>query len=262
MKLTPEQYQSVILDSRFSDIGPLPSQSIPYKGRMDTLFIRPFELPELRLLSKAAMISELGPLIRAVDLAISHDVYDLTIGDFYYVLLWLRMHSMPDTPYVLEWFCEQPFFTHKETKAPLFYTEENWPSADELRENYNAVLCETDNTSIVHQTNLEILCLEEDFQLEEGFDYPRVSILEALNAALLDNELSFLAPAIQWLPGTTWDEKMAAAEGPHGTNLIAKALKINKDVVHGISEDVTFMCRKCRVSHTQTLKLNALSFFR
>ena len=261
MKCTPEQFDAIARDSAYHDIGVLPSQGIPYKGRMDKLFIRPFLLPEMRLLSKAAQLGELSHVIRAVDLCISHDVYDLTIGDFYYILFWLRMYSMPDSPYILEWHCDQPYFVHKETKQALFYTDKDWPTAEALEKEYDVSNCDTHNTSVVNFPQVEILCLEENYELPEGLDFPRVRILESLNAALLDAEMSMLAPAIQWMTGDTWEAKIEAANADVGLKLFGTALKVNREVVHGINEIVTFNCRKCRVEHTQTLKINALTFF-
>jgi hypothetical protein len=261
MKCDAAQFEQISKDSAYHDVGTLPSQGHPYKGRMDKLFIRPFRLNEMRLLSKSAQLNDLDPLIRAVDLCISHDVYDLTIGDFYYVLLWLRIYSMPDSPYILEWYCNQPYFTHKETNKALLYTEENWPNAEMLTKDYDVESCDTHNTSVVQIPTIDVLCLDEEFELDPDLDYPRVNILVNLNASLLDADLCMLAPAIQWLQGSTWAEKIATAESDRGMNLIAKALKINREVVHGINETVTFNCRKCRVEHTQTLKLNALTFF-
>jgi hypothetical protein len=262
MKCDAEKLEQIASDSAYHDVGVLPSQGIPYKGRMEKLFIRPFRLPELRLLSKAVQLNELGPMIRAVDLAISHDVYDLTIGDFYYVLLWLRMYSMPDTPQIVEWYCDQPYYTHNETKEVLLYSMETWPNAEELDEKYSAVSCDTHNTSVIQIPGVEVLCLEEDFVLDEDFDFPRVNILENMNAAMLDPDMSMLVPALQWMKGNTWEEKIAVLEADTSLGLFGKALKVNKSTIHGINEVVTFSCRKCRVEHTRTLTLNAASFFR
>lgn len=262
MQCTPEELKQISNDSAYHDIGALPSQGVPYKGRMTSLFIRPFRLNEMKLLSKSAQLNDLAPLIRAVDLCISHDVYDITIGDFYYILMWLRMYSMPDSPYILEWHCTQPFFRNKETNKPLLYSEDDWPSSEKLDAEYNVEVCDTHNTSVVHIPTVDVICLDENFELDPELDFPRVRILANLNAALLDAEMSMLAPAIQWLPGNTWEEKIEVANSDNSLNRIAKALKVNAEVVHGINETVTFNCRKCRVEHTQTLKLNAMTFFR
>ena len=127
MQYDKEGMNKLISDGRFHDIGDLPSHQIPYAGDFDKLYIRPFELAELQLLSRAAQLDELSPLIRAIDLTISQDINKIAIGDFYYLMLWHRTYSMPATPYIQVWQCNQPYFTHKETKEPLLYSTEVWP---------------------------------------------------------------------------------------------------------------------------------------
>lgn len=258
MKCTPEELRDFEKDSNFHDLGVLPSLGIPYAGTTK-VFIRPLRLKELRLLSKAVELGEAEHLLRAVDNTITVPVETLTIGDFFYILLWLRLHSMPKTPYVVEWKCEQPYFTNKETRLPLLYSEDEWPTVETLKAEYDVEPCLTENTSIVHQVNTEVITLPEDFKLPEGFDFPRMSCYIGRSDALKDPELTMLAPAIQWLPGTTWEEKMNYAE--QNPDAIGEALDINRKVVHGIGENVTFNCRRCRVTHTTKLSLNALSFF-
>lgn len=259
MKCTPEELLKFEKDSAYHDLGVLPSLGIPYGGNLK-VYIRPFKLTEMRLLSKAVELGEVEHLLRAVDNTITVPVDSLTIGDFFYILLWLRLHSMPKAPYVVEWKCEQPYFTNKETRIPLFYTDANWPSVDTLKTAYIVEPCNTENTSIVHQANVEILTLPEDFSLPEGYDYPRMSCYQGRAAAMKEPELAMLAPAIQWLPGLTWDEKMSYAE--LNPDAIGEALDLNRKVIHGISEQVTFNCRRCRVEHSTKIELNALSFFR
>jgi len=259
MKYDSEGLQLLAQNAAYHDLGVLPSQMLPYPD-MATFFIRPFKLPEYKMLSVAAELGELSHLLRAVDNVISYPVQRLTIGDFYYVLLWLRLKSMPKAPYITEWKCHQPFFVNRETKVPLLYSQDNWPSLEALKSDYDSTECGTENTSILHDTDTTILSLDEDFVLPEGFDFPRMSIYEDRAAALADHEWAQLAPAIQWIAGDTWADKVAAAEA--NPDLIGEALDINRSNVHGISEEVTFFCNRCRIKHTTALKLNALSFFR
>jgi len=262
MNCNPEELKAIENDSRYHDIGLLPSRFIPYKGRMDKLFIRPFLLPELRLLSRAVQLKELTPLFRAVNACISHDVYDLTIGDFYYILMWLRIYSMPDTPYVIEWDCNQPFFKHKETQQALLYSDpEAWPSTEVLVAEYAAEVCATSNTSVVHFADVEVLMLEEGFELPEGFDFPRVSSLEAYKEAMLDPDQAFVAGAVSWFPGNTWEEKCKAANEQPDLKKFEVAVVLDETAVHGIQETVTISCRRCRVSHDRKLSIEPLHFF-
>ena len=259
MKCTAEQILAMTQDSSYHDLGTLPSNGIPYGQRNLQIFIRPFQLAELRLLSRAVDLDEASHLLRAVDNCISLPVEELTIGDFFYVLLWLRLYSMPKSPYIVEWKCNQPYFTHKETKKPLFYTEEDWPTVEQLKADYNVEPCETENTSIVHDTSVDIISLPDDFELPQGFDFPRMACYEERSKAMRDPEWSQLAPAIQWLPGLTWAEKVEYAS--HSPEVIGEALDLNRRISFGISEEATFNCRRCRVEHTTKLRLDALSFF-
>jgi hypothetical protein len=84
-------------DSRFADIGQLPSRFIPYSSRylsdkcFDKLLIRPISINELKLISLAVTTKDIRNLVRAVGLVISQPVEYLTVGDFFYVMMWLRV---------------------------------------------------------------------------------------------------------------------------------------------------------------------------
>jgi energy-coupling factor transporter ATP-binding protein EcfA2 len=119
---------------------------------------------------------------------------------------------------------------------------------------------DTENTSIIHQADVEILTLDDNIVLPIGFDFPRMSIYQDRAAALKDPEMAMLAPAIQWLAGDTWEQKLAYADA--NPDAIGEALDLNRKVVHGISEQVKFECRRCRMEHVTKLELNALNFFR
>ena len=261
MKCTAEEFETMSKDSAYHDIGTLPSNGIPYGQEGEfKLLVRTFRLPELRLLSKAVDLGEMEHLLRAVDNTISFPVEELTIGDFFYVLLWLRLYSMPKAPYIVEWRCEQPFFTHKQTRKQLMYTDAVWPTVEELKTDYEVEPCGTENTGVIHQSDIEILSIDDGTVLPEGFDWPRVSCYNGRAEAMKNPELKLLAPAIQWFSGKTWEEKMLNAE--LHTDLVGEALDLNRKQVHGIAETVKFSCRRCRIEHSTVLELNALSFFR
>lgn len=274
MKCTEEQFEALKNDTRYRDIGVLPSQFIPYSSkhldklgepyavvpRMDQMFIRPFELADFKLLSQSIELKRYAYLIRAINNVISYPAEWLTIGDFYYVLAWLRIYSMPKRPYTFEWKCTMPYYRHKVTRVPLNYAQETWPSTDELKEEYEASVCDTDNISITEWTDLQTKVLAEDLELPEGFDFPRVNIYEDTIVSLQDAELAQLVPAVQWIAGPTWAEKLARANASFEDFQIG--LDLNDVVDHGIVENVAFSCRQCRVRHIQPLALSAFSFFR
>ena len=262
MKVTAAQLEAISKDSTWTNIGALPSQFIPYKNRgdksMEVLYVKPLSIAELLLISKTASLGNINHMLRAVDNCITHDVMDLTIGDFYYVLLWLRTYSTTKTPYVVEWFCDQPIFQHNETKQFLLYDNKDWPTMDVLSQQYTSSPCNTQNTSSVHAGDPEVLCLDDDLVLPEGFDFPRVAIMEDMNKAISDPEQQFLVPAVQWLVGNTWQEKLESAKD---LNRFYDAIELNKVITHGVKETVKVTCLRCRVSHDQPLVLNAAGFF-
>jgi hypothetical protein len=268
MKLTPTQLNDLENDARYHDIGNLPSCFFPYQGRSDKpelkrLLVRPLEMPELRLMSRAVKLDEISHMARAIDLVISHDVNDLTIQDFYYVLAWLRMYSRPQVPYLVQWECNKPFFKNKKTGQPLFYSEDSkWPEDIEtLKRDYIQTTCGMDNTFTVKDRDLITIELEEKHSsLPEGFDFPRVAILDDLNNALSDSDLSNLASGIQWLKGETWAEKVAAAEAD--ITKVYDGFALNSTINYGVVETLQYSCARCRAKESHKLQLNALTFFR
>lgn len=262
MKCTPEQLEEIKQNSKFVKITGLPSLFIPYiEDGLTELYIKPFELPELTLLSKAAALGTYHHLIRAVDNCISYDINKIGIGDFWFIMFWLRTNSFPKTPYTLAWNCNSPFFKNKETGEYLYYKDvAKWNvTVEQLETEHEATPCGTANASPINRESLTIKELDEDFILPEGFDFPRVAIMDELEEALKDTEQTFLAPGIQWLPGLTWDEKIRYAnENPAE---LMEGLKLNRQVVYGIVETAKVMCRNCTVSHEFELELNAINFF-
>ena len=102
MKCSAEQLVEFSRNSEYHDLGVLPSNGIPYGDRALKVYIRAFKLAELRLLSRAVDLDEVSHLLRAVDNCVTLPVEEIAIGDFFYILLWLRMYSMPKSPYTIE----------------------------------------------------------------------------------------------------------------------------------------------------------------
>lgn len=264
MLCSAEKLEQIQSNSQFHDIGPLPSQFIPYRGRpgkpsMEKMFIRPLQLAEMRLISKSIQLQSKLHLMRAIDNCISHPVGDLSIGDFYYVLLWQRIYSMPKRPYVFEWKCDQEFFRNKETRQPLFYDSPEFPTREKLLSDYTHSPCDTENTCIVSQSVVTTYDLAEDLVLPEGFDFPRAAILDDRDAAAKDPEMTYLWPGVQWIAGDTWEEKMARAEKDF--ELFQTGMDLQGAVNHGVAETVEFKCRQCHVKHVQDIEIDAFIFF-
>lgn len=269
MKYTDAQLQAVLADSRYSDIGPLTSQGHPYTVRYTEkpwtkLFIKPFSIKELGLISKAAVLKDMTHMIRAIDQVITQDAAELSIGDFYYVLMWLRIHSMPKTPLVVEWKCTEKVYTHKED-ASVVFNDKTFMVPKEPKQ-YKLVPCDTHNTESIHMSKVDILSLPDPsagevwHELPEGFDFPRAKHIVQIEEYLANPETNLLTAAIQWMAGNTMEEKYANLE-KGGMDTLDTAMALNDTVVHGISELTTLHCRKCRKEQSYAVNLTPFTFF-
>lgn len=264
MKYDEKGMQNILNDSRYQDIGNLPSNFFPYDFKK--LYIRPFTVNELRLVSKAATLKEMSHLIRAIDLVTTEDASNFTIGDFYYILMWLRIHSMPKTPYVIEWHCHEGVVTHK-TEGSIIPNDANFKLPED-EENWEVKDCNTHNSEVIHMTDVEIICIEDDFPglPNDGpleFDFPRARHLQDIQEALKDPELNLLVGPAQWIKdGDTIEDKINILATQSDLQVFDDAAAINDTVIHGIAETAMLTCRTCLKKTPHTLVLDALSFFR
>lgn len=257
MQCKAEELRQIKTDSRYINIGALPSQ---FKGYLfDELYIRPFEIPEMRMLSRSVALNNVSHTNRAVDMVISQDVNELTTGDYYYVLMWLRLHSFPKTPPVVSWHCQELL-----PKAPdgKVYRTDEFDQLPQDRSGFMEVSCDTYNSEIVHKTNIDIITLPDDYVLPAGFDFPRVKHMEAVDEALKDPELLMLAPAAQWIVGETFEDKLKTLETANSIDMYETAAALNDLSAHGIAEDAVLKCRGCGFKIHYKLQLSARSFFR
>ena len=268
MKYTPEELKAVKLDGRYQDIGNLPSKFLPYAFK--ELYARPFTVHELRLVSKAAVLKEQSHLLRAIDLVISEDISEMSVGDFYYLLMWLRIHSLPKTPYVIDWHCEVPVYTEKAGNKRIENTEESLKGRNvEDIGLYSQEPCATHNSEVIHMSDVEIISLEDHFEalpLSDipgvEFDFPRAKHLVQIQTALEDPELRLIVGSAQWIKGETLDDKIKILEAQADLDLFDTGAVLNEQVIHGIRETAVLTCRGCGVKRHHTLALDALSFFR
>lgn len=263
MKYDEKGMKQLLTNPVFQSIGNLPTNYFPYPFK--ELYIRPLTVHELRLISKAATLDEMQHVVRAVDLCISEEAGSLSIGDFYYVLMWLKIHSTPKTPYVVEWHCSEQVYRHKETGSLIFNDASfKAPEGDALKE-YEVIPCGCHNSELIHMTVLDIVQLPEDdwSGLPEGFDFPRASMIQEVRDALKDPELRYIAGPAQWVgKGTTLAEKIAFLESQSDLDMFDTASGLNELLTHGIKETTTLHCRNCRVSYPYEIQLEPYNFFR
>lgn len=262
MKYTDAQLVELLKDSRYQNIGALPSQGHAYPWK--DLYIRPLTVNELPLISKSAALNDMTYMIRAMDAVCTQKVDDFTIGDFYFVMMWLRIHSMPKTPLVIDWHCTEQVLRHKETGELVFNTEP-YQQPEDVTE-YELVDCDTHNTETVHMSNVKILSLPEGDEFEglpPGFDFPRARHIEGISEALRNPETAMTAPGIQWYAGNTFADRLRAFQtAEDGLEAFDTAMALNERIVHGISEHTTITCRHCRKQDPWIVNIAPHNFFR
>jgi hypothetical protein len=260
MKYNEKEWKELVLaDSRFVDIGGLPSDFIAYPElERRSLYVRPFQLTELKLLSKNIVQQDVKHIIRAVDLVIDMDANRLTVGDFYYILMWLRLHSFPKSPISVRWTCDQPVW--RTLDGQNFLAWDKTPDSAEGKK-WEQLPCDVQNNEAIHNANLKVLELPDGTELPEGFDFPRVGDLAALGEASKDPEMAMLVKGIQWIKGS-WTEKVKLAEGPNGMDLYDTGTALAETIIHGVAEEAVLTCRSCGVKTPYKIRLNAASFFR
>lgn len=266
MKYSESEMRAVLADSRYQDIGNLPSNFYPYPGETK-MYIRPFTIKELKLVSKGAILKDMTYLIRAVDLVCTMDAGNLSVGDFYYVLMWLRIHSMPKTPYVVEWHCGEAVLVHKKDGTRLMNDLTFELPTDE--QNWRVEKCESHNSEVIHMTSVEILTLDEtnfDGIAQNGiveYDFPRARNIQEVQEALNDPELQLIVGAAQWIKeGATLADKIAVLEAQPDLQAFDDAAILQETIEHGIVESTTLTCRECLKRTPHNLVIDALTFFR
>lgn len=283
-------------DSKYEDIGQLPSRFIPYTAKYLTdkfcftrILIRPLSVAELKLISSAVVTKDIRNLIRAVDLVIDVPVEFLTVGDFFYILMWLRIKSYTKSPVVVSWTCHAEYYTEKRTVTePILDIENNEelstqesqktrtverdflyePAVDDDIDNLLEVgliqknQCSYQNVETLRTSNIEILSLD-DVELDSLLDFPRVSVLSELSAFDKNPEYKYLVPAAQWIRyGQNLSDKLTHLEEQSDLSLFDIALNASETIVHGIRETVSLTCAACHTKYVHTLDLNPLTFFR
>lgn len=89
-------------DSNFVSVM-LPSKFIPYEFK--ELWVRPFNVDDIGAIAETQSASGLDftKLVDTLNNAISCDVRDLTLPDFFYLLYWERLNSYLSSPFEIHW---------------------------------------------------------------------------------------------------------------------------------------------------------------
>lgn len=257
MMLIPE------IDSRFVDIGDLPTGFAPYDFK--EMYVREFTLAELKLLyvGMHSRVKPVAHIIRAVQLCCNVDVSQLTDGDFEFLLAWLRMHSYPKAPLQVHWSCKNTNMVY--TKDRTFYKGPPLTDREMSLRGLKQEVCNTNNVEIVNQYTTKIQTLEDDdlYIKDPDIDFPRVSTLTDFHQHVEEfPHERHMAECCRWMKkGNSFRAKLVYLMSRPDNDLYERILETRKNYHHGILEVMSLRCRECdhRWEHQATPRL--LSFF-
>ncbi len=252
-------------DPRFVDLGDLPSGFFIYP-EVKPIYIRPFSISELSLLHRGRATANISHILRAMDLVVSCDIYDLTDGDIEFIAAWLRLNSYPETPLLVTWTCNKTNVVHKHDKS--FYTGVVTTVLNMKLKGLEHEVCDTENKEIVRNNRTIIHSLEDDFselpQLEgyPTIDFPRARTLVELEDFLEETPTHRdILNTARWIKeGTTLKDKYGILTDSDN-KLFFHIKEVQEKYKIGISEEMLLSCRACTNTLPHKTRINLLTYF-
>lgn len=254
----------------------LPSQFVFYP--YDTLSVRALTVQEAKKIFQAQTMKSMRIMVEAVSACLQPDrsAFDLTKGDFYFLLYWLRIQSFKKSPYVLSFTCSnfdhiQKVVNEEKPKESLF-NEQTVHKVGELD------ILNPDTKKIEDQ----IVIIQNEYNLatypvlmRDIVDQDEFVQKDEKGKTLVDEEGTPLPPSNDVL----WTAKYASVLSPykHGRTLQERmayfdALTVSPDLLgdldyliqilnHGVQESTSVSCKECGAKMDVSISINALTFF-
>lgn len=248
------------MDARFFDIGDLPSGGATYSFKR--CYVRAFDAEELPLLH-FGMHTRVRPhehIIRAVQLACSFDIKELTDGDLCYVMAWLRRQSFTETANQAKYTCNNMLY--QDDIGNIYRVTKQ----EAARQGYIYKPCGRENVNLIKQTQLNIHTLEDE-KLQKidhpEIDFARVSTLADYHEYVDDNpHMRFQAGLARWVrKGSSFRAKLLYLNGQPDMKLWEEIERIRDQYFHGITEVIRLRCSDCNHEKEHESTPSILSFF-
>lgn len=248
------------LDARYMDIGDLPTGGVTYD--FDRIFMRQFILEELPLLHHG-MTSKTRPhqhIIRAVQLACSVDINQLTDGDFCYVMAWLRRSSFPEFPVQARYTCNHMVYVNENNKIGFDVTAKT-----AYKRGFWLQPCGHVQSELVKNTQVKVHTLEDDDLVIQhpDIDFARVQTLtDYYEHVDEDPRMKYVGSVARWVKrGTTYKAKLAYLMAQPDMKLFEEIERHMKKYFHGITEVVKLRCGQCNNVKSHESNPSLLTFF-
>jgi hypothetical protein len=226
-------------------------------------------MEQMALLSQAVSTNNPDNFVEAVKSVINIPLQQLTVGDFYYIVTYLRCNSFARTPLALEWTCEGYWYTLNDSDTIL-----TAPQAREYIENKDSSggrltphVCNTQNREEFSFDDIIIVSLPEGgLEFDDNlYAIPTANLVAEYTRLSADPKMTQLLPAVQWIKeGRTLLQKLEwlKTQGERDLDILDGAAQLDQKYKHGPSNLLIGKCTKCGTQVKQKFQLTAQSFFR
>lgn len=255
----------------------LPSMFLFYP--FDTLSLRPLRLSEAKKIFQAQATKSMRLLVEAISSCLQPGVsaFDLTEGDFYFLMYWLRIQSFKKSPYELSFTCSDyghvsQVIDGEKPQATLFNTV-TLHSLGDLNINFAdvavvdpqvALIQETYDLSVYPRTMRSVVEEEELVKKDpagktitdaDGSPAP-IDAADSWTAQYA----SILSPFVY---GKHLHERMSHFDslGDQSLDLLVDLDKFLELSSHGVQEQVSVACKECGAKVDVSVSINAHAFF-
>jgi hypothetical protein len=246
----------------------------------DSLSVRPFGLLEHIKLRRAVTEENLRHQVDALSACQDHPAFDLTVGDFQFLMYWHRINDFKRTPYTVEWTCDDVDHVHCTTpEYAADYAKNTTPEPD------LALLPpqEPDSLRNIHmltRSSMDVVLMQSeaceafmmDFEDLYGLKlFPPMirDVVFALEEEDIDVDLKsfnryagLLNPHVH---GNTLAERRHAlllyTQSNPGLDIIQDFERWVKISDHGVREQVAVVCKGCGSKRSLTLRVDPFTFF-
>jgi hypothetical protein len=255
-------------DASYITVG-LPSlfQWYPFKQ----LSVRPLRVPEVKKIHSAHITNDLRMFYEAMAPCLDQDVFELTVGDVYSVMFWLRINSYPKTPYTVRFKCTNPEHighTLTDPEPGETWTRLPMESLDNSHDVVNTMIEEIPMKSL-DEIGPQLLATG---LAQKGIAFAPTRVRDLVEVGEMANEdwfdegddfLCRLASYLDQRHGETLKERYDfIMNNPDifTPDDVMELDQIAELFTHGVRETVKLNCKECSASNTVELPIDARTF--
>ena len=239
----------------------LPSKCLWYD--FNDLHIRTFELEQLLKLHKGVLTDSFRLIAEAIGDTISRPVYQLTLGDFWFLMYWHRINSFPRAPFVVPFACEDDDHLEEviagkksvETLKNELLIDSSTLTIDSIEDDIVPELVASQNALTEYGITLYPTTVGTFLQFRdenEGVDY-------------IDAQVDWLSKYAMHLSpyahGTLDQRRDVLRDKNISSDHLFSIEEYVNSVTHGVSEEFSVACKECGAKRVVYQAFDATNFF-